>query len=113
MLQVTLNTSLQLGGRTTEFPRSDFNRQVTRFTRHTLLLLSDGQFSELRVTDRNIVKRKIMSVTLTKLPSSGTRSLVELRNKKPLNPNWTAFSGHFSYKLHDLRKNRNYNFPLG
>ena len=36
MLQVTLNTSLQLRGRTTELPRSDFNRQVIRFTRHTL-----------------------------------------------------------------------------
>jgi hypothetical protein len=38
MLQVTLNTSLQLHGRTTELPWSDFNRQVTRFTRHTLQL---------------------------------------------------------------------------
>ena len=36
MLQVTLNTSLQLRGRTTELPPSDFNRQVIRFTRHTL-----------------------------------------------------------------------------
>jgi hypothetical protein len=39
MLQVTLNTFLQLRGRTTELPRSDFNRQVIRFTRHTLQLL--------------------------------------------------------------------------
>jgi hypothetical protein len=38
VLPVTLGTSLQLRGRTTEFPRSDFNRLVTRFTRHTLLL---------------------------------------------------------------------------
>jgi hypothetical protein len=36
MLQVTLYTSLKLRGRTTELPRSDFNRQVMRFTRHTL-----------------------------------------------------------------------------
>ena len=36
MLQVTLNTSLQLRGRTTELPWSDFNRLVIRFTRHTL-----------------------------------------------------------------------------
>ena len=40
MLQVTLNTSLKLRGRTTELPPSDFNRQVTRFTRHTLQSLS-------------------------------------------------------------------------
>ena len=36
MIQVTLYTSLQLHGRTTELPWSDFNRQVIRFTRHTL-----------------------------------------------------------------------------
>jgi hypothetical protein len=36
MLQVTLYTSLKLRGRTTELPRSDFNRLVIRFTRHTL-----------------------------------------------------------------------------
>jgi hypothetical protein len=36
MLQVTLNTSLKLHGRTTELPSSDFNRLVIRFTRHTL-----------------------------------------------------------------------------
>jgi hypothetical protein len=36
MLQVTLYTSLQLHGRTTELPPSDLNRLVTRFTRHTL-----------------------------------------------------------------------------
>ena len=35
VLQVTPCTSLKLRGRTTEFPRSDFNRQVIRFTRHT------------------------------------------------------------------------------
>jgi hypothetical protein len=34
--QVTLYTSLKLRGRTAELPRSDFNRQVTRFTRHAL-----------------------------------------------------------------------------
>ncbi len=39
MLQVTLYTSLKLRGRTTELPRSDFNRLVIRFTRHTLLIL--------------------------------------------------------------------------
>jgi len=36
MIQVTPYTSLQLHGRTTELPWSDFNRQVIRFTRHTL-----------------------------------------------------------------------------
>ena len=41
MLQVTLYTSLKLRGRTTELPRSDFNRQVIRFTRHTLLLFAE------------------------------------------------------------------------
>jgi hypothetical protein len=40
MRQVTLNTSLKLRGRTTELPRSDFNRQVIRFTRHTLQVLT-------------------------------------------------------------------------
>jgi hypothetical protein len=39
MLQVTPYTSLKLHGRTTELPWSDFNRQVIRFTRHTLLIL--------------------------------------------------------------------------
>ena len=42
MLQVTLYTSLKLRGRTTELPRSDFNRLVIRFTRHTLLMFSVG-----------------------------------------------------------------------
>jgi hypothetical protein len=36
VLQVTLYTSLKLRGQTTELPRSDFNRIVIRFTRHTL-----------------------------------------------------------------------------
>ncbi len=36
VLQVTLYTPLVLRGRTTEFPRSDFNRQVTRYTRHAI-----------------------------------------------------------------------------
>jgi len=40
MLQVTLYTSPKLRGRTTELPRSDFNRQVIRFTRHTLQVLN-------------------------------------------------------------------------
>ena len=40
MLQVTLNTSLKLRGRTTELPLSDFNQQVIRFTRHTLLIFT-------------------------------------------------------------------------
>ena len=35
-LWVTPHTSLKLRGRTAEFPRSDFNRQVMRFTRHTV-----------------------------------------------------------------------------
>ncbi len=43
MLQVTLNTSLKLRGRTTEFPRSDFNRQVIRFTRHTTQFTPDDK----------------------------------------------------------------------
>src|SRR5512139_3566540 len=36
VLQVTPYTSLKLRGRTAELPRSDFNRQVIRFTRHAL-----------------------------------------------------------------------------
>ena len=36
MLQVTPSTSLKQRGRTAELPRPDFNRQVIRFTRHTL-----------------------------------------------------------------------------
>ena len=35
-LWVTPHTSLKLRGRTAELPRSDFNRQVMRFTRHTV-----------------------------------------------------------------------------
>ena len=42
VLQVTLYTSLKLRGRTAELPRSDFNRQVIRFTRHTLLICNRG-----------------------------------------------------------------------
>ena len=42
MLQVTLNTSLKLRGRTTKLPPSDFNRQVIRFTRHTLQMSNYG-----------------------------------------------------------------------
>jgi hypothetical protein len=38
VLPVTLRTSLKLRGRTAELPRSDFNRPVIRFTRHTLLV---------------------------------------------------------------------------
>ena len=37
VLQITLYTSLKLRRQTTELPRSDFNHQVIRFTRHTLL----------------------------------------------------------------------------
>jgi len=35
VLRVTPHTSLQLRGRTAELPRSDFNRQDIRYTRHT------------------------------------------------------------------------------
>ena len=35
VFQVTLNTSLQLRGRTAEFPRSRFTGQAMRLTRHT------------------------------------------------------------------------------
>jgi hypothetical protein len=42
VLQVTPYTSLKLRGRTVELPRPDFNRQVIRFTRHTLLMFSRG-----------------------------------------------------------------------
>ena len=38
VLPVTLNTSPKLRGRATEFPRSDSNRLVILFTRHTLQL---------------------------------------------------------------------------
>ena len=50
MLQVTLYTSLKLHGRTTELPRSDFNRQVIRFTRHTLQVRSISDPSGLTIT---------------------------------------------------------------
>jgi hypothetical protein len=53
MLQVTLYTSLKLRGRTAELPRSDFNRQVIRFTRHTLLLCTSELISELMITEGN------------------------------------------------------------
>ena len=43
VLQVTLYTSLKLRGRTAELPRSDFNRQVIRFTRHALLIFTCGK----------------------------------------------------------------------
>jgi hypothetical protein len=39
VLQVTLNTSLQLRGRTAQFPRPDFNWQVICHTRHTVRLV--------------------------------------------------------------------------
>ena len=53
MLQVALCTSLKLHGRTTELPPSDFNRQVTRFTRHTLQVRNYGFGSGLNITARN------------------------------------------------------------
>ena len=43
VLEVALYTSLKLCGRATELPRSDFSRQVIRFTRHTLQVLSNLQ----------------------------------------------------------------------
>jgi len=53
VLQVTLYTSLQLRGRTTELPPSDFNRQVIRFTRHTLQVRNYEFGSGLNITSRN------------------------------------------------------------
>jgi hypothetical protein len=50
MLQVTLYTSLKLRGRTTELPPSDFNRLVTRFTRHTLQVKWFRFEIEVRIT---------------------------------------------------------------
>jgi hypothetical protein len=50
MLQVTLYTSLQLRGRTTELPRSDSNRQVIRFTRHTLQVTTGDYIQESKIT---------------------------------------------------------------
>jgi hypothetical protein len=50
MLQVTPYTSLKLRGRTTELPRSDFNRQVIRFTRHTLQSVSHDAWREVKIT---------------------------------------------------------------
>jgi len=52
VLQVTLYTSLQLRGWTAEFPRSDSNRQVIRFTRHALLLNSLEKWQPLWTSDR-------------------------------------------------------------
>ncbi len=47
----TLYTSLKLRGQTAELSRSDFNRQVIRFTQHALqiLLLTDSEVQRLRV----------------------------------------------------------------
>ena len=50
MLQVTLYTSLKLHGRTTDFPWSDFDRQVICFTRHTLQLNVFKHFKLLLTT---------------------------------------------------------------
>ena len=49
VLQVTPNTSFKLRGRTTQFPRSDFNRQVIRHTRHTVksLILTNQRVDDL------------------------------------------------------------------
>ena len=57
VLQVTLNTSLKLHGRATELPWSDFNRQVIRFTRHTLLIFTPRLFRESTITRRNMHKK--------------------------------------------------------
>jgi hypothetical protein len=40
VLQVTLYTSLMLRGCTTELPRLDFNQQVIRYTRHTIIQMN-------------------------------------------------------------------------
>ena len=54
MLQVTLNTSLKLHGRATELPWSDFNRQVIRFTRHTLQMRNSRIESLVMIATRNL-----------------------------------------------------------
>jgi hypothetical protein len=54
VLQVTPYTSLKLRGRTTELPRSDFNQQVIRFTRHALQVCNGELISELRIADSNV-----------------------------------------------------------
>ena len=54
VLQVTPYTSLKLRGRTTELPRSDFNRQVIRFTRHALQVFTPRKACELTITGRNV-----------------------------------------------------------
>ena len=59
MLQVTLNTSLQLHGRTTELPSSDFNRLVIRFTRHTTVILNSDDLQILRISS-NCVSRQVV-----------------------------------------------------
>ena len=66
MLQVTLNTSLKLHGRTTELPWSDFNRQVIRFTRHTIVIRNVNIFqNRLLVGVRNKKIRKGSRMPLT------------------------------------------------
>jgi hypothetical protein len=42
-------------GEATELPWSEFNRQVKRFTRHTLQLFVGELSSELKIMDRNRV----------------------------------------------------------
>ena len=54
VLQVTLFTSLKLRGRTTELPRSDFSRQVIRFTRHTLLTNGEPVLTKLQINKSKV-----------------------------------------------------------
>ena len=69
MLQVTLNTSLQLGGRTTEFPRSDFNRLVIRFTRHTLLLNNIWGSYQVNITSWKVASSIANALNKDLIPS--------------------------------------------
>ena len=55
MFQVTLYTSLKLRERTTELPRSDFNRLVIRFTRHTLRVHTCYLNNKLKITIRIVI----------------------------------------------------------
>jgi len=54
VFQVTPHTSLQLHGRTTELPGSDFNRQVICHARHTVRCRTIGIYLKLHLNQRPI-----------------------------------------------------------
>ena len=73
-LQVTLNPSLKLYGWTTKFPRSDFNRQVIRFTRHTTELNTNSCHASFQITSIGPMLR----TTPKKVSTPGPFNLVSI-----------------------------------